>query len=214
MKIYIRAKQKMGFSLIELLSVVAVITILLAILIPALSKVRNQAKAVGCLSNMRQIGLAINMYAMEHNQTLPGPLYLAGGNIVGTKRLPYYIAPYLDRGQAEDGDSLDVFVCPAWADATQGLEGAGIQYIHVKTSAGKDPFGYPGAKVTAPPMTLYDIAEGDGLAQTAVLTELDAQSPIVSSGWGTLAPEPVHGTFRHTLYFDGRVEKTPLDEAP
>ncbi len=54
-----------AFTLIELLVVVAIIAVLMAILLPALGKAREQSKTVGCLSNLRQLGLAAHQYASQ-----------------------------------------------------------------------------------------------------------------------------------------------------
>jgi prepilin-type N-terminal cleavage/methylation domain-containing protein/prepilin-type processing-associated H-X9-DG protein len=54
-----------GFTLIELLVVVAIIAILAAILFPVFMQVREKARATDCVSNMRQIGLAANMYFQD-----------------------------------------------------------------------------------------------------------------------------------------------------
>jgi len=59
-----------GFTLIELLVVIAIIAILLAILMPALHRVREQGKRAVCLSHLRQLGLAWIMYADENNDVL------------------------------------------------------------------------------------------------------------------------------------------------
>ena len=56
-----------GFTLIELLVVIAVIALLLAILMPALSRVKKQARAVGCQANLRQWGLVFSMYMDEYD---------------------------------------------------------------------------------------------------------------------------------------------------
>jgi prepilin-type N-terminal cleavage/methylation domain-containing protein/prepilin-type processing-associated H-X9-DG protein len=55
-----------SFTLIELLVVVAIIAVLVAILLPALSKARFQARTMVCLTNLRQVGIGLNMYLDEH----------------------------------------------------------------------------------------------------------------------------------------------------
>ena len=62
---------KRGFTLIELLVVVAIIAIIAAILFPVFAQVRDKARQAGCLSNCRQIGLGLMMYAQDYDEILP-----------------------------------------------------------------------------------------------------------------------------------------------
>ena len=64
-------KKNHGFTLIELLVVVAIIALLVSILMPALSKARQQAKAVVCMSNEKQMGLAMIYYSEENDFYVP-----------------------------------------------------------------------------------------------------------------------------------------------
>jgi prepilin-type N-terminal cleavage/methylation domain-containing protein/prepilin-type processing-associated H-X9-DG protein len=63
-----------GFTLVELLVVIAIIAILAALLLPALSAAKARALRITCVNNLRQICLGVQMYADDHEDTLPGPL--------------------------------------------------------------------------------------------------------------------------------------------
>jgi prepilin-type N-terminal cleavage/methylation domain-containing protein/prepilin-type processing-associated H-X9-DG protein len=72
-----------AFTLVELLVVVAVIGILAALLLPAMTGVKHAAKQVRCISNLRQLGLAAQMYFDEHEgSTFPYRLHATNGGVV------------------------------------------------------------------------------------------------------------------------------------
>ena len=68
---YPRRRQNAAFTLVELLVVIGIIALLIAILLPALQKARQQANVTACLSNLRQIGIAVDLYAVQNKQIMP-----------------------------------------------------------------------------------------------------------------------------------------------
>jgi len=60
-----------GFTLIELLVVIAIIAILAAILFPVFSQARDKARQTTCLSNAKQVGLAVMQYQQDYNELYP-----------------------------------------------------------------------------------------------------------------------------------------------
>ena len=68
--------RRRGFTLIELLVVIAIIAILAAILFPVFGRVKAKAQQVVCLSNLRQLAVAFQMYASEWADTLPPASYM------------------------------------------------------------------------------------------------------------------------------------------
>ena len=113
-----------GFTLIELLVVIGIIAALAGLMVPVVGMVREQANSVACMSNQRQIGLALLTYAGNNNQAIP-PIQLQGNN----RRASYgwdfrgptgasnnfggawigFMSPYV-----EDFLGTSVFMCPSW----------------------------------------------------------------------------------------------------
>ena len=81
-------RRKQGFTLIELLVVISIIALLLSILMPALQKVKEQARAVICKANLHQWGIMYSLYAEDNEQSLP--VGWNGGTMWMTDLLAYY----------------------------------------------------------------------------------------------------------------------------
>ena len=103
MVITLNKRQRIGFTLIELLVVIAIISILAAILFPVFARARENARRASCLSNGKQIGLGLMMYAQDYDEKLPFDYVLGVGT--WSAQLRSYI------------NSEQILICP---DATSG----------------------------------------------------------------------------------------------
>jgi len=111
--------RRKGFTLIELLVVIAIIAILAAILFPVFARAREKARQTSCLSNLKQLGLGLLMYAQDYDEALPATYqwYVQGSD------WPLYawrpcIFPYVKNGQ--------LFQCPSDSGAGADPSGSGL----------------------------------------------------------------------------------------
>jgi prepilin-type N-terminal cleavage/methylation domain-containing protein len=196
-----------AFTLIELLVVVAIIGILIALLLPAVQKVREAAKRSQCSNNLRQIGIAIHHYEMTHGCFPPSLVHKPGttfGSNNGSWSIHGRILPYVEQGNAYAVVNLET----AW-DA-QGNTGVPFTRIpifmcptelndQVRVDANNKPYVYPqnygfnfgtwfvynpatgegGDGVFFPNSYTRTAGITDGLSNTLAATEVKAFTPYV-----------------------------------
>ncbi|MFI4912347.1 MAG: type II secretion system protein [Sedimentisphaeraceae bacterium JB056] len=132
-------EKRKAFTLIELLVVISIIAVLMSIMMPALGKVRKQAKAVTCLTNLKQIGTSLVMYETDYqNKRIEVSVSDAeSGHIYGL------LATYLGTDQAKE--KSDVWSCPSASklriDGDPAPAQTGQAYYAYKTHTGLNEIG-------------------------------------------------------------------------
>ena len=100
---------KRGFTLIELLVVIAIIAILAGLLLPALAKAKQKGQATICLNDLKQVGLAMLMFADENDDMIPR------GTAGNSPRWWLEFMPYVPEGGTEkDYRNIKIFMCPSY----------------------------------------------------------------------------------------------------
>jgi prepilin-type N-terminal cleavage/methylation domain-containing protein len=198
-----------AFTLIELLTVIAIIAILAAILIPVVGAVRESARRSVCTSNLRQIGTALHLYLVDSDEVLPGPYFTTAGihryNHSAQPRLSKDLAIYFDLPAPGPENRLnESFICPGFAAqfSDEDRIAAGVSY---RTNAGgtKQAFLYQGDT------RKKRYSQIDEPTRHWALTD-----HFVPGSGVTWAPAPLHGNTRNVLFMAGNVNSYSLSEFP
>lgn len=219
------ARYHSAFTLIELLTVIAIIGILAAILIPTVGKVRQSARRSAAASDLRQVGTSLQMYCSENKDVLPGPswshsnyagyVYDASPSSGIGRNLCAYLQPYLTTPKSTNGAWVESFAFKPAAFAALSTTASradqfAYQVNHNKdASIDSDPAINPFASTTRwklgripTPSLIWFVKDLDQLNRPS-------NNP---PGAGFMASTPFHINVRNVLYFDGHVKTIPVGE--
>ncbi|NLW51693.1 MAG: prepilin-type N-terminal cleavage/methylation domain-containing protein [Candidatus Brocadiaceae bacterium] len=223
--------RRQAFTLMELLVVISIITILAGMLMPAAGRAMNQARAVSCRSRLRQIGAAVQLYAVNHAGYLPGCADSDGrqffGKFTGASEQVDFTAGYLSFYVGEDPD---IWQCPSTSHgsfmprAEGPCTGYGYNYYYLTELKEKgdwwDPdyaYSWQGKHESAiykfSTTILFADSARDWMGPLEENWFLDPTSQCLAwPGWESLYVHFRHGGRCNVLWADGHVTSMPPDE--
>jgi len=199
--------------------VIAIIVGLATLLLGAVARAKQKTLQADCLSNLKQLGYALQMYIDDNEDRLPGPLWngmQASADANSSEQFLYYAAPYLRIPPLSNQTAIvSVAACPGYMRAAPGISGISdmegrISYLlnpDVDPLPGSPvrPFGYPDPR--QPPLTRSQLIPYGTLGDLFAISDVDkgnVTDPSVG-WWSDLPYGPVHGRVRNQVFFDGRV---------
>jgi prepilin-type N-terminal cleavage/methylation domain-containing protein/prepilin-type processing-associated H-X9-DG protein len=201
-----------GFTLIELLVVIAIIAILAAILFPVFAQAREKARQTSCLSNEKQMGLGILMYAQDYDETMPIPGWnpiTAPNGSVSCYTWRYAIQPYLKNSQIMLCPTFERPNEPIWTpqycntNSMETITGIKRSYAGTLTWAHADfTSGLRLAEVTRPASILMVIESRYEYPDMGTWT-IEWEAGWISRGKGAFTS---HTGKSNYIFFDGHVK--------
>ena len=114
--------RRRAFTLVELLVVIGVLAILSALLLPALSRGKESARGAACLSNLHQIGIALQLYVSENNNRLPAMFDWSSDSAANTN------GPSMPQVLGQQTGNTNVFKCPSDRSGVFALTGSSYSW--------------------------------------------------------------------------------------
>ncbi len=198
------------FTLIEMLVVIAIISILASVLMPSLQNSLKMARATMCANNLKQIGLTVNYYLGDYNNYYPAPWENADTWLRKISRIYMYENDYVKTLVAFKNDSAVIARCPEREYSVEEYRSLsshgdywltyGVNYSYFGTDAGKAPRSATALK--NPSKKIY-AADTKGT---------NAYDHIINYTWSSALPEARHNNTANTLWADGHVQAKILED--
>jgi prepilin-type N-terminal cleavage/methylation domain-containing protein/prepilin-type processing-associated H-X9-DG protein len=186
--------RRRGFTLIELLVVIAIIAILAAILFPVFARAREKARQASCLNNVKQLALAVHMYAQDYDECICHYRHESPGNT--SIKWQHMLLPYIQNDQ--------IYLCPSGApsaSARRSHYGWNYRYI-----------GWAGKGGTAA-NAAFSLAQFSHPAETICIAEKVVGSwggvvyvPSQTTLWPVNNPGDVHNDGANYAFIDGHAK--------
>lgn len=224
----LHSRRRGAFTLVELLTVIAIIGILTGILIPIISKARDRARDAQCKSALRSWGVAINLHVSDHRGRLPGPLdqdvveQIVDGSHYGqqaAKPLMLWLAPYIGLANAGEFQLPSSYICSGFVAESPTAGGPPYFCPPAQRRETLAMDVYPFGKGGNPPL-FYNELESVILRVREAIALQDMDYGRLGSGaarakWGEKVPRKLtHGGYRNTLFWDWRVAGRAYAEIP
>jgi prepilin-type N-terminal cleavage/methylation domain-containing protein/prepilin-type processing-associated H-X9-DG protein len=152
-----KRRNQAGFTLVELLVVIGIIALLISILLPSLNRARETANRVKCGNNLRQIGLALKLYANENRNAFPRAVYTAGASASPTWGTGFNSTdPFSADWVAKSGQNNDVTAAFFLLLRTQDI----TSEVFTCPSSNADKWDFGGGSNTAQNFSNWNNASG------------------------------------------------------